>query len=136
MRTVQGVHEEVAERPEHAILTSWALRWLLSARSSCAKSQPFTESSQHEPATMQRSVESGRCYRADMPNVERSESSTGVLEPRVIWLGSRRVEVLAIIDRWYGTDRQWWKVETDEGVYVLRLDETNATWEVAAVVGQ
>jgi hypothetical protein len=71
-----------------------------------------------------------------MLNVELRESPAGVLEPRVIWFGSRRVDVRAIVDRWYGTDRQWWKVETDEGVYVLRLDEASAIWELAAVVGQ
>lgn len=71
-----------------------------------------------------------------MLNVERSESPTGVLEPRIIWFGSRRVDVRAITDRWYGSGRQWWKVETDEGAYVLRLDEAAATWELAAVVGQ
>jgi hypothetical protein len=79
---------------------------------------------------------SGRCYPVDMLRVDRTESPTGVLEPQAIWFGSRRVDVRAIIDRWYGTDRQWWKVETDEGAYVLRLDEANATWELAAVVGQ
>jgi hypothetical protein len=71
-----------------------------------------------------------------MLTVERSESATGELEPRVIWFGSRRVDVRAIVDRWYGTDRQCCKVETDEGAYVLRRDETSATWELAAVVGQ
>ena len=71
-----------------------------------------------------------------MLNVDRSQSPTGALEPRTIWFGSRRVEVRSILDRWYGEDRQWWKVETDEGAYVLRLDEPSATWELAAVVGQ
>lgn len=71
-----------------------------------------------------------------MLTVECSEPSVGVLEPRMICFGSRRVAVRAIIDRWYGTGRQWWKVETDEGFYVLRLDEASATWELAAVVGQ
>ena len=70
-----------------------------------------------------------------MLTVERSESATGVLEPRVIWFGSRRVEIRAIADRWYGSDRSWWKAETDEGAYVLRLDERSGTWELAAVVG-
>lgn len=72
----------------------------------------------------------------DMLNVERAESATGELEPRVIWFGRRRVDVRLILDRWYGPDRQWWKVQTDEGSYVLRLDETIAGWELAAVVGE
>jgi hypothetical protein len=71
-----------------------------------------------------------------MLSVECSESPAGVLEPRVIWFGSRRVDIRSLVDRWYGPDRQWWKVETDEGVYILRLDEKAGTWELAAVVGR
>ena len=56
--------------------------------------------------------------------------------PSVIWFGSRRVEVRAVTDRWFGTAQRWWKVETDEGAYVLRHDEAVGTWELAAVVGR
>lgn len=71
-----------------------------------------------------------------MLTVELRGSPTGVLEPGVIWFGSRRVDIRAIVDRWYGADRQWWKVDTAEGVYVLRLDETSGIWDLAAVVGK
>jgi hypothetical protein len=71
-----------------------------------------------------------------MVNEECTQSATGLIEPRVIWFGSRRVEIRTIVDRWHGTDRQWWKVETDEGFYILRLDECNGTWELAAVVAK
>jgi hypothetical protein len=71
-----------------------------------------------------------------MLRVECAQSAAGLFEPRAIWFGSRRVEVRGVVDRWYGTDRQWWKVETDEGHYVLRLDEPSGTWELAAVVGE
>ena len=57
-------------------------------------------------------------------------------EPRVIWFGSRRVDVRAVVDRWYGATHKWWKVRTDEGDYVLRLDTDALQWELAAVVGQ
>ena len=56
------------------------------------------------------------------------------LEPHVVWFGARRVAVSAILDRWYGDTQRWWKVETAEGPYVLRLDEPTGTWELAAVV--
>jgi hypothetical protein len=71
-----------------------------------------------------------------MIHVECTATSTGELEPSAVSFGSRRVEVLAITDRWYANDQKWWKVETEEGAYVLRLDETSGTWELAAVVGR
>jgi len=58
----------------------------------------------------------------------------GSLDPAVIWFGARRVEVRAVTDRWYGSDQRWWKVETLDGIYVVRLDESTGTWELAAVV--
>lgn len=58
------------------------------------------------------------------------------LEPGGIWFGSRRVQVRTVSDRWYGGTQRWWKVETDEGSYVLRYDEHAGTWELAAVVGR
>jgi len=56
------------------------------------------------------------------------------LEPGVIWFGSRRVPVRSIVDRWYGSGRRWWKVETEDGLYVLRRDDRSGSWELAAVV--
>lgn len=56
------------------------------------------------------------------------------VEPGAIWFGSRRVEVRSVLDRWYGTDQRWWKVDTEEGVYIVRLNESTGTWELAAVV--
>jgi len=41
--------------------------------------------------------------------------------------------VQAITDRWYGTDRRWWKLQTEDGLYVLRRDDASGEWEVAAV---
>jgi hypothetical protein len=45
------------------------------------------------------------------------------------------VDVKSVADRWYGSDQRWWKVETAEGFYIVRLDEASGTWELAAVVG-
>ncbi len=55
-------------------------------------------------------------------------------EPHVVWFGNRPVHVLSIVDRWWGARQRWWKVDTAEGAYVLRLDQDTATWELAAVV--
>ncbi|MBL0423025.1 hypothetical protein JI739_21995 [Ramlibacter sp. AW1] len=65
-----------------------------------------------------------------------ASDANGVGDPAVIWFGARRVEVRAVTDRWFGSDRRWWKVETAEGVYILRLDELSSEWELAAVVGK
>lgn len=54
-------------------------------------------------------------------------------EPLAFWLGERRVEVRAIVDRWYAPEQRWFKVEADDGhTYVLRHDETTDEWEIAA----
>ena len=59
----------------------------------------------------------------------------GDAEPMRLWFGLRAVEVRAVVDRWWGPQHRWWKVETAEGVYVLRREEHSGGWELAAVVG-
>ncbi|AMO24033.1 hypothetical protein GCM10027034_18440 [Ramlibacter solisilvae] len=54
-------------------------------------------------------------------------------EPAVVWFGARRVEVLAIQDRWWGPGLRWWKLETGDGMYILRREEGSGTWDLAAV---
>lgn len=54
-------------------------------------------------------------------------------EPIAFRLGDRRLEVRAIVDRWYAPTRRWFKVDADDGnVYVLRYDEASDAWEIAA----
>ena len=55
--------------------------------------------------------------------VEYQEGLGGEPEPAVVWFGERRLAVQAITDRWYGTDRRWWKLQTEDGLYVLRRDD-------------
>jgi hypothetical protein len=43
------------------------------------------------------------------------------------------VAVLAIVDRWYGAHQRWWKLETQDGLYILRRDDDTGEWELAAV---
>jgi hypothetical protein len=57
----------------------------------------------------------------------------GEPEPAVVWFGSRRLAVNAVVDRWYGTNRLWWKLDTDGGVYILRCEEGKEDWDLAAV---
>lgn len=65
--------------------------------------------------------------------VECEAGLTGSPEPAVVWFGSRRLVVRAIVDRWYGADRTWWKVDTQDGLYVLRRDSNTGEWDLAAV---
>ena len=57
-------------------------------------------------------------------------------EPSTLWFGQRRVDVLGILDRWWGTGMRWWKVDTAEGPYVVRLDQATGTWDLAAIPRQ
>lgn len=65
--------------------------------------------------------------------VEYEAGLAGEPEPAVVWFGSRRLAVRAISDRWWGSGRRWWKVETEDGAYVLRREDATGTWELAAV---
>jgi hypothetical protein len=60
--------------------------------------------------------------------------TNGSPDPVAIWFGARRLEVRAVTDRWYGNDQRWWKVETVDGLYIVRLDESTGDWDLAAVV--
>jgi hypothetical protein len=54
-------------------------------------------------------------------------------EPLGFWLGDRRLAVYAVVDRWYAPTQRWFRVEADDGnMYVLRHNETNGDWEIAA----
>lgn len=52
-------------------------------------------------------------------------------EPRAFILGRRRVEVMAIIDRWLAPDCRYFKVQSYDGArYILRHDEHSGRWEM------
>jgi hypothetical protein len=61
----------------------------------------------------------------------------GDQEPVVFWLGARRREVRAIVDRWFAPTQRWFKVDAEDGqLYVLRHDETRDEWELVALTRQ
>ena len=54
-------------------------------------------------------------------------------EPVAFWLGDRKLEVRAILDRWYSPTQRWFRVDADDGhTYVLRHDEQSDEWDIAA----
>jgi hypothetical protein len=67
-------------------------------------------------------------------HVECQPGLSGELEPGTVWFGARRLAVQAIVDRWYDADRRWWKLQTEDGLYVLRREDTSGIWDLAAVV--
>lgn len=55
----------------------------------------------------------------------------GEQEPRAFWLGERRIEVTAILDRWLAPDHRYFKLQGDDGgTYILRHDEAADEWEM------
>lgn len=63
--------------------------------------------------------------------VESSLDPHGDVEPRAFFLGSRRIEVLQIIDRWLATDYGYFKIgASDGGTYILRHDDRSEQWEL------
>jgi hypothetical protein len=73
-------------------------------------------------------------YRKRMTiRVESYAGYRGEQEPIAFWLGERRLEVRAIIDRWFAPEQRWFKVDAGDGnAYVLRYDETSGEWDIAA----
>ena len=45
-------------------------------------------------------------------------------------LGDRLIEVGAVLDRWLAPDHRCFKVQTGEGIYILRNDSTSGEWEL------
>jgi hypothetical protein len=65
--------------------------------------------------------------------VECDSGYRGEQEPVVFWLGERRLAVRAVVDRWFSPSQRWFKVDAEDGdMYILRHDEAEGTWELAA----
>ena len=51
--------------------------------------------------------------------------------PRSFTIGSKVINVLATLDRWYGEDHEYFKVKADDGcIYVLRYNMGEDAWEL------
>ena len=48
----------------------------------------------------------------------------------------REVEVVEIVDQWYGTDYCYFKIKGNDGnLYILRFEESRAAWELTMFRG-
>jgi hypothetical protein len=51
--------------------------------------------------------------------------------PRVIWLGTRRIAVDRILDRWLAPDHRYFKLRGDDGgLYIIRHDVASLEWQM------
>ena len=51
--------------------------------------------------------------------------------PRSLYRGRRRIDIIEIIDQWYGPDYRYVKVRGhDRSVYIIRFDEIGDQWEL------
>ena len=51
--------------------------------------------------------------------------------PRFVWMGSRKIEVMEILDRWISTDHRYFKIIGDDSaVYIIRFDSVEWKWEL------
>jgi len=51
--------------------------------------------------------------------------------PRTLNWDERRIDIIEIIDQWYGPGYRYVKVKGYDGaVYILRFDETRDSWEI------
>jgi hypothetical protein len=52
--------------------------------------------------------------------------------PRALRLGTRRVQVVDVIDRWLAPDHRYFKLQGDDGnTYLVRHDAERDEWELA-----
>lgn len=55
----------------------------------------------------------------------------GFAEPHSFQLGSARVAVIDIVDRWIAADHSYFKIEASDGAtYILRHDEALSLWHL------
>jgi phosphoenolpyruvate carboxylase len=51
--------------------------------------------------------------------------------PQILSWGGRRIDIIEIIDQWFGSGYRYIKVrEHDRSVYILRFDEICDSWEI------
>lgn len=55
----------------------------------------------------------------------------GFAMPRRFRLDTREIEIVEIIDQWFGTDHRYCKLKGSDGaLYILRFDENRSEWSL------
>jgi len=55
--------------------------------------------------------------------------------PRSLYWNEHRLDIIEIIDQWYGADYRYVKVKVDDGgLYILRFDERHNEWALSMFV--
>ena len=63
--------------------------------------------------------------------VEAGADGRGEPTPRRFYLGTRRIEVAEVLDRWLGSDRSYYKLRAVDGdVYILLHERGMDRWEL------
>ena len=61
----------------------------------------------------------------------RLEIDPGAAVPRTLYWGERRVDVIEVVDQWYGAGYRYVKVKAYDGsVYILCFDEVRDHWQL------
>lgn len=61
----------------------------------------------------------------------------GAETPLRFYLGERKIEVVAVLDRWLGPDHRYFKVQGDDnGTYIVRYDMPSDRWELTMFVAR
>jgi hypothetical protein len=72
-----------------------------------------------------------RALSGDELAVECYAGYRGEETPRRFRLGSRGVEIVAVLDRWLSPDHRYFKVRgDDDGTYILRHDVSGDRWRL------
>ena len=51
--------------------------------------------------------------------------------PRRIWMGTRKIEIRDILDRWIAPDHRYFKIFGDDAaIYIIRHDTESWKWEL------
>lgn len=68
--------------------------------------------------------------------VETAEAR-GLSTPRRFHLDRRSIEVVEILDQWFGADHRYCKLKGSDGAfYILRLDENRDEWSLTMFASQ
>ena len=66
-----------------------------------------------------------------------TDEALGLSMPRKFHFDWRVIEVVEILDQWFGADHRYCKLKGDDGaLYILRLDENRYEWSLTMFASQ